>query len=125
MQLVRRLVWVVGGLDFPVIDARRNFAGGLRAVVPGGSGVASFYCCYFACEGTAPDPLVWSAGALPKRRRIGREVRGHAVLAGPASLSTQDWVNLLFTTIAAGDVWPCSVGLSVKWVTFLGTSCWG
>ena len=37
-------------------------------------------------DGTAPDPLVWSAGALPKRRRLGREERGRAMLPGLASL---------------------------------------
>ena len=25
---------------------------------------------YYGRDGTAPDPLVWSAGALPKRRRL-------------------------------------------------------
>ena len=29
-------------------------------------------------DGTAPDPLVWSAGALPKRRRVVHAVRDHA-----------------------------------------------
>ena len=37
-------------------------------------------------DGTAHDPLVWSAGALPKRRRVGREERSLAILPGPASL---------------------------------------
>ena len=36
------------------------------------------------CEGTAPDPLVWSAGALPKRRRLVHAWRNHAMLPGPA-----------------------------------------
>ena len=33
-------------------------------------------------DGTAPDPLVWSAGALPKRRRLVHAVRDRAFLPG-------------------------------------------
>ena len=33
-------------------------------------------------EGTALDPLIWSAGVLPKRRRVVDGVRNHAVLPG-------------------------------------------
>ena len=36
--------------------------------------------------GLAPDPLVWSAGGLPKRRRIVRAVRDAALLPGPAPI---------------------------------------
>ena len=32
-------------------------------------------------DGTAPDPLVWSAGALPKRRRLVHAVRDRAFLS--------------------------------------------
>ena len=35
-------------------------------------------------EVTAPDPLVWSAGALPKMRRLVDAVRDPAMLPGPA-----------------------------------------
>ena len=34
--------------------------------------------------GLAPDPLVWSAGRLPKRRKVVRAVRDAALLPGPA-----------------------------------------
>ena len=34
--------------------------------------------------GTALDPVVWSAGALPKRRRFVRALRDHAFLPAPA-----------------------------------------
>ena len=33
--------------------------------------------------GTAPDPLVWSAGAPCKRRRLVHAVRDRAFLPGP------------------------------------------
>ena len=36
--------------------------------------------------GTAPDPLVWSAGALRKRRRLVHAVRERAFLPGPPGI---------------------------------------
>ena len=41
-------------------------------------------------EGTAPDPLVWSAGALPKRRRLVHAVRDRAMLPEPPAT----WLGL-------------------------------
>ena len=61
-------------------------------------GIRSFwYCIVFIAisravvnhvdgAGTALDPLVWSAGALPKRRRLVHAVRDHAFLPGPAAI---------------------------------------
>ena len=45
-------------------------------------------------EGTAPDPLVWSAGALPKRRRFVHSVLNHAMLPCPAVIWTYGSVFL-------------------------------
>ena len=42
-------------------------------------------------DGTAPDPLVWSAGARPKRRRLVHAVRDQAFLPGPPNLGTLHW----------------------------------
>ena len=39
--------------------------------------------------GTAPDPLVWSAGSLPERRRVVDAVRDFAFLPGPVGI----WVG--------------------------------
>ena len=77
-------------------------------------------------EGTAPDPLVWSACALPKRRRLVDAVRNHAVLPGPAVIWTSDWVSVPPVVIAADDVcaWPYCVGIQVKWDAFLNTLHW-
>ena len=71
--------------------------------------------------GTAPDPLVWSAGALPKRRRLVHAVRDRAFLPGPLGLWDSDCVNIPASAICAADValWPYTPGLLVKWVTFL------
>ena len=77
-------------------------------------------------EGTAPDPLVWSAGALPKRRRLLDAVRNSAMLPGPAVIWTSDWVSVPPVVIAADDVcaWPYCVGIQVKWDAFLNTLHW-
>ena len=37
-------------------------------------------------DGTAPDPLAWSAGALSKRRRLVHAVRDRAFLHGPLGI---------------------------------------
>ena len=58
----------VCGRWFPVIlDLHRFFIAISRAVV--------------THDGTAPDPLVWSAGAHPKRRRLVHAVRDRAFFA--------------------------------------------
>ena len=73
-----------------------------------------------------PDPIVCSAGALPKRRRLVRAVRHYAVLPGPAFIWTSDWVSLPPSADTAEDVnvWPYSVGILIKWVAFSGTLHW-
>ena len=61
----------VCGRWYPVIlDLHRFFIAIARAVVNHDGG-----------DGTAPDPLVWSAGAHPKRRRLVHAVRGRAFRA--------------------------------------------
>ena len=52
-----------------VLDLHRFFIAISRAVVNHDGGI-----------GTAPDPFVWSAGALPKRRRLVHAVRDRAFL---------------------------------------------
>ena len=77
-------------------------------------------------EGTAPDPLVWSAGARPKRRRLVHAVRDRAFLPGPPCIWDSGWVSIPTSAICAEDVahWPKTTGLLVKWVSFLGTLHW-
>ena len=76
--------------------------------------------------GTAPDPMVWSAGALPKRRRIVHAVRNLAMLPGPTALWLGEWVAGPTVTIGADDVahWPHTPGLLIKRVSFLGSLHW-
>ena len=84
-----------------------EFAPLLHCHLPGGDGVPR-------------DPLVWSPGDLPKRRRLVLAVCDRAMLLGPASIWTFEWVNLLPSAVTAEDVgaWPYSVGILVEWVAF-------
>ena len=45
-------------------------------------------------DGTAPDPLVWSAGALHKRRRLVHAVRDRAFLPGPPGIWHSGWFQI-------------------------------
>ena len=44
--------------------------------------------------GTATDPCVWSAGSVPKRRKVREGVRNFAMLPGPLSLWAGDSVQV-------------------------------
>ena len=72
-------------------------------------------------DGTAPDPRVWSAGALPKRRRLVHAVPDGALLPGPPAIGESDWVIVLASAICAEDIahWPYTTGLLVKWVSLV------
>ena len=66
-----------------VIDARRNLSGVCGRWYPVTLDLHRFFIAisrtvvnHDGGSGTAPDPLVWSAGALPKRRRLVHAVRG-------------------------------------------------
>ena len=76
--------------------------------------------------GTAPDPMVWSAGSMPKRRRLVHAVRNLALLPGPPAIWLGEWVAGPFVTFDADDVaqWPYTLGLMVKWVSFLSSLHW-
>ena len=56
-----------------VLDLHRFFIAISRAVVN-----------HDGRDGTAPDPLVWSAGARPKRRRLSHAIRDRAFFAWTA-----------------------------------------
>ena len=60
-----------------VIDARRNLSGVCGRRYPVILDLHRFFIAiskavvyHYGHEGTAPDPIAWSAGALPKRRRL-------------------------------------------------------
>ena len=76
--------------------------------------------------GTAPNPLVWSAGSLPKKRRDVDAVRNFAFLPGLVDIWSGDWVSsaVSCTTVEDVRVWPYSVSLLAKMSAFLGTLHW-
>ena len=61
--------------------------------------------------GTALHPVVWSAAANPKRRKVEQAVRNFAWLPGPARLWVSDWYQVPVACIGGADVavWPFSV----------------
>ena len=77
-------------------------------------------------DGTAPDPMVWSAGTHPKGRRLVHAVRDQAFLPGPPGIWASEWVNVPASAICAEDIaqWPSTTGLLVKWVSSLGSLHW-
>ena len=90
----RRRVWP------DIIDARRNLSGVCGRWYPI---VKDLHRLFVAISravvnadghpGLAPDPLVWSPGSLPKRRRILRAVRDAALLPWPAPVWESGWVE--------------------------------
>ena len=80
-----------------VIDARRNLSGVCGRWYPVILDLHRFLIAiprtvvnHDYGSGTALDPLVWSAGALPKRRRLVHAVRDQAFLPGPPGLWDSD-----------------------------------
>ena len=77
--------------------------------------------------GTAPDPLVWDQGSKPKVRMLGIRVNVDlASLPGPPGFLHSSWVQVDSGHIAGSDIaaWPYSVGILVKFTSFLATLHW-
>ena len=76
--------------------------------------------------GTAPDPLVWSSGSLPKRKGVVDVVRNLAFLPGPLGFRSSEWVFFGVSNITVEDVWvwPYTVSILVKISAFLGALHW-
>ena len=111
----RNLSGVCGRWYLVILDLHRLFIAISRAVVN-----------HDGLGGTAPDPMVWSFGSLPKRRRIVHAVRNLAMLPGPPALWLGEWVAGPSVPLDADDVaqWPYTPGFLVKWVSFLGSLHW-
>ena len=111
-----------------VIDARRNLSGVCGRWYPVTIDLHRFIDISRAVDnhdgrdGTALDPLVWSAGACPKRRRLVDAVRNRVFLPGPSGIWDSEWVTVPASAICAEDIaqWPYTPGLLVKWVSFFG-----
>ena len=74
----------------------------------------------------APDPMVWSAGGRPKRRRPVEAVRDYATLPGPQRLWTGSWIRWPTIVISRDDLerWPFSSSALVKLAAFLSSLSW-
>ena len=90
------------------IDARRNLSGVCGRWYPVILDLHRFFIAisrtvvnHDGREGTAPDPLVWSAGARPERRRLVHAIRDRAFLAWAA------W----------------HLGIGVAWCSFICCQC--
>ena len=110
-----------------VIDARRNLSGVCGRWYPVIIDLHRFFIdisraadIHDGRDGTAPDPLVWSAGAHAKRRRLVHAVRDQAFLPRPPGIRDSEWVHVPASAICAEDIahWPYTPGLLVKWVSF-------
>ena len=84
-----------------VIDARRNLSGVCGRWYPVILVLHRFFIAISRAvvnhdgnDGTAPDPVVWSAGALPKRRRLVHAVRDFAMLPNPPTVWTGEWLSV-------------------------------
>ena len=106
-----------------VIDARRNLSGVCNRWYPVLLDLHRFFIAisravftHDGSDGTVPDPLVWSAGALPKRRRLVHTVLDRAFLPGPLGVWDSEWVNVPASAICADVVahWPCSTGILIR-----------
>ena len=89
----RNLSGVFGCWYHVILDLHRFFIAISRAVVN-----------HDGHEGTAPDPMVWSAGARPKRRRLVHAVRDQAFLLGPPGIWDSEWVTVPASSICAEDI---------------------
>ena len=77
--------------------------------------------------GTAPHPLVWDQGSKPEVRKPDiRVTEDLASLPGPPGFLNCDWVQVHADHITDADIaaWPYSVGILVRFTSFLGTLHW-
>ena len=75
-----------------IIDARRNYSGVCarwRRVVLGP--LPGLLVNHDGLAGTSLDPMVWSVGGAPKRRRVVHAIRDRAFLPGPAGIWDGEW----------------------------------
>ena len=128
MLLTRLLTLAVGGSDHAVIDARSNLSGVCGRCYPAVLDLHGFFIAisrtvvnHDGTDDTAPDPLVWSAGALPEKRWLVHAVRDLAMLPGASAIWGSGWFNVPASVISADDIahWPYSVSRLDKWVAFL------
>ena len=116
-----------------VIDARRNLSGVCGRWYPVLLDLHRFFIAISRAvvyhddrDGTAPDPPVWSAGALPMRRRLVHAVRDRAFVPGPPGIWDSEWVYVLASAICAEDIahWPYTPGHVGCFLGHTTLACW-
>ena len=78
-------------------------------------------------SGTAPDPLVWDQGSKPKTRKLDIRVNVDlASLPGPPCFLGGPWIQVHSGRISGADIaaWPYSVGILIRFTSFLNTWHW-
>ena len=124
----------LGGSVPAVIDARRNLSGVCGHWYPFILDLHRFFIAiaravvnHDGLGGTALDPLVWSAGALRKRRRLVHAVRDPRFFY-PVHLAfgILNGFQVPAAVVCAEDValWPYTPGILVKWISFLSSLHW-
>ena len=121
------------GVSPAVIDARRNLSGVCGHWYPVILDLHRFFIAISRAvvnhdgrEGTAPDPLVWSAGARPKRRRLVHAVRNHLVFGMGVGSIFLHLLSLLMILLVGlihqvfwfngSPFWVVFTGLIVVWI---------
>ena len=115
-----------------VTDARRNLCGVCGRWYPVILDLHRFFIAISGAvvnhdgnEGNAPGPVVWSAGALPKRRRLVHAVRDLAMLPGTLLFGLVNGLQVLLLLLVL-RMWrsgPTPLVL-VEWVAFPGSLHW-
>ena len=77
--------------------------------------------------GTAPGPLLWDQGSRLKVRKLAIRVNVDlASLPGPPGFLNSSWIQVDAGHITGVDIaaWPYSVGILVRFTSFLGALQW-
>ena len=95
-----------------VIDAGRNLSGVCSRWRPVVLVLQRFFIAISRGVGTSIDPLVWSTGSDPKKRRVA--VRDRDFLPGPLGLWVGSWITVAVTQFLA-VIWRFGLILLVCW----------
>ena len=128
------LIWVVVIRMRVLIDARRKLLGARSHWYPIMVDLHRFMIAIARVSvnhdgkgGTAPDPLVWDKGSRAKVRKLDIWVNVDlASLPGPPGFLQSDWVQVHAGPITGADIsaWPYSVGILVRFISFLSQLHW-
>ena len=110
----RRRLLKARSLWYPIMLALHRFTVAIARVSVNHDG----RCCI------APDPLVWGQGNKPKTRKIAiRDNVDLASLPGPPGFLGGPWIQVHSGRISGADIaaWPHSVGILIRFTSFLDT----